>query len=479
MSKKIDLNRKSQLKLVKLESDLRKYMNRQKSDLHDIDFVNLASVTEVESGKSLSSEEFKKAIIHRMNTFAIDFKLCPGHSIILLKNNSIEFFIDFLAGFFLGVTIIPLDSSMHLEEIERVIEFSKANLIIYSDQSIKQHDKLQIELFGIAIVLFTSGTTGSPKGVLISKEALALKLEILHKFIPSDEIKNTLCFLPTFFGHGLICNSLFPIFYGSHFYIAQKLTISLASELSNYLQRHQINFFSSVPSHWELIIGFCPINSSTDLKRIHCASAPLRAEKITRILTWVGSTSFYDVYGATEMLGWFASRRISDDKNESSFDDFWDVDYDISSQQELLIKSKYMFTGYWKQVKNKSDDFFNSGDLFIDNKICGRLKNTINKNGMKINTEELNSLYIKSNVLEDVASFPIDDDFKGEDICVFIVLKKNYKLDEFKKYCSEYISKNYYPQEIIIVSSIPINSRNKTSIELLRKTYRELNEKRQ
>jgi long-subunit acyl-CoA synthetase (AMP-forming) len=158
-------------------------------NLAEILASNLSSISEIETGITLSSEQLKFAIIKKMESHSLVNQLNPGHCVVLLKNNSIEFFIDFLAFYFLGVTVIPLDESQHADDIERVILFSKANLIIDSTGTHKRYTESQSELVGIAIVLFTSGTTGTPKGVLISKEALVLKLETLHQQISSAEIK--------------------------------------------------------------------------------------------------------------------------------------------------------------------------------------------------------------------------------------------------------------------------------------------------
>ncbi len=443
-------------------------------NLAEILASSLSSISEIDTGIALSPEQFKFAIIKKMESHSLVNHLNPGHCVVLLKNNSIEFFIDFLALYFLGVTVIPLDESQHADDIERVVLFSRANLIIDSTGTHKRYTESQSELVGMAIVLFTSGTTGTPKGVLISKKALVLKLETLQQQISSAEIKNSLCFLPTFFGHGLICNSLFPLFYAENFYIAQKMTIEFAGNFSHFISDKNITFFSSVPGHWEFILGFSDEIKNDSLKRVHCASAPLKKEKIKHILSWLKLVSFYDVYGATEMLGWFACRKIESPTEDSVFDQFWNCEHKFSNERELLIKSPYMFSGYWREKVSTLDGFFETGDLFEAHKLVGRSKNIINKNGIKINTDELNSAYLRSNILVDVATFPIDDAYKGEDIGVFIVLKKDKTIEAFRKYCNDHLSILHYPSRIIPTESIPKNSRNKTSLALLKKIFMDI-----
>ena len=444
------------------------------NNLSEVSTSSLSSISEVESGKSLSSEGLKEAISLRMKLFHGSYHLVPGQCVILLNNNSIEFFIDFLALYFLEITAIPLDTNLHQNDIERVVEFSKAALIIRHVEITEKFMDVQTDLIGIALILFTSGTTGTPKGVLVSQAALKLKMEVLHRHIPLIEMENSLCFLPTFFGHGLICNSLFPIFFGKNFYVANKMSLQMADDLCSFLNAKKINFFSSVPSHWEIILEFSSLEYCSSLKRVHCASAPLKKEKIKQIIEWLGETPLYDVYGATEMLGWFGARRL-DKKNteESLFKDFWEIESKLSTENELLVKAKYMYSGYWKQLKPKNNEYFNTGDLFDQSKLTGRSKNIINKNGIKINTDELNSVYLSSELLKEVATFPVEDLFKGEDIGVFIVMKQNTIIEDFKFFCASSLSANHYPAKIILVDKIPTNSRNKTSLALLKSFYKE------
>ena len=435
----------------------------------EADSLTLASITEIESGKFLNSQDFKSLIKEKILILTNEYHIKPGQSVLLLQNNSIEFFIHFLALFCIGASIIPMDKNLKESELDNVIKFARPALII-SDQGFKTvSNSTSEELNGIALVLFTSGTTAVPKGVLISKKALLRKMEIMSNFIPVSHLERSLCFIPTFFGHGLICNSLFPLFKGQHFYLKEKMDMQLASEFNKIIDKHDISFFSSVPSHWEMILQFSAKYEGTSLRRVHTASSPLRPDSISRILEWLNGVPFFDLYGATEMLGWFASQRVVTTENAGKFDTFWKAEKLKLPNGELGVKSDYMFSGYWGN--REKEEYFNTGDLFINEKLVGRTKNVINKNGIKISTDELNLLLLKSNLLKNVGTFPLEDKYTGERIGALVALKSGISLDEFKNYCRKNLSAHYMPSEIIPVEQIPVNARGKSTLYDLKAFY--------
>ncbi len=440
--------------------------------LSEADKLSLSSITETQSNLCLTPLQFKSAIKQRIHQFHTDYQLTSGHSVLILNNNTIDFFISFFALLCMEVTVVPFDKNGHVKEIKNVIDSLKPSLIIREELWETGKGEIAEDLRGMALVLFTSGTTSTPKGVLITKRALLKKIDILAHFIPTNEIENSLCFLPTFFGHGLICNSLFPLLQGKNFYISPKLNFALAADLAALIHRYQISFFSTVPSHWELISNF-DSPKSRYLKRVHCASAPLRTQKISPIREWIKEASLYDVYGATEMLGWFAARKVEDNFKEGNFTKFWDADTRLSKNQELEVKSSYMFSGYWDGTTISTEEYFNTGDYFINNKIMGRSKNVVIKNGVNIYTDELDAELMGSNLLIAAATFPVADDFCGERIAAFVILKKGVSLESLKIFCKSNISLDRIPSDFKIVDAIPVNVRGKSSFVELQKAYLE------
>jgi acyl-coenzyme A synthetase/AMP-(fatty) acid ligase/acyl carrier protein len=436
---------------------------------NEVDQCPMADVIEYPSLVTKSSSEFKNALKHRISQFKNEYDLDQGLSVVLKKSNDIDFLIDMLALFFLGVTTTPIDPETPTNDVENILNASMASLLIEPSGVRVLNQRMVPEFMGISLLLFTSGTTGDPKGVMIGRAELMKKWRLLSENIPIDQMENTLCFVPTFFGHGLICNCLFPFFYGKKLVLAKKMNLELAKDFSDVINKFQINFFSSVPSHWNLILEFSGTKKLNSLKRVHCASSPLRSELARSVSSWLGEVQFFDVYGATEMLGWFALRKVNKNGELGSFDNFWEVEKKYSDSSELLLKSEYMFSGYWINHKSIASEYFNTGDIFQENLIKGRTKNVINKNGMKISAEDVIIVLLRSELVTDAAVVALPDQMTGERVGAIIVLKENAQIKNLKEYIQTSFSEQMRPSELIAVEKIPTNARGKvSSIELIK-----------
>lgn len=440
----------------------------------DIGRRHLSAIHEVETGKFLRSYDLKICIKNRIGSIQDNYKLKSDQCVILQKANSISFFVDFLALYFLGITVIPIDPETSQSDLSALIDSIKPALLINEVDHLVYESEGNKAFKDIALILFTSGSTSNPKGVMLSYPALERKFGLLEEKIGVDNVRNTLCFIPTYFGHGLICNSLFPIFCGDNFYIAKKLDIEFAEKLSTFLTTNNINFFSSVPSHWELITRFGKSYKEKSLKRVHSASSLLKNSQVSAILKWLGGdVKFFDVYGATEMSGWFASREVINNDVQGFFSDFWELEKENNSEGELILKSDYMFDGYWENGALVKRLKFNTGDIFRNSAIVGRTKNLININGVKIHAEDIVEDLLRSNLIDDAVAYSVSDDFAGERVGVAIVLKPNIVLENVWEYCRKHMSPIKIPGEIHILNKIPINSRGKVSVKEILKTIKE------
>lgn len=440
----------------------------------------LSPITQIETGETLSSPAFKKAIDDRRDFLSKNFNIKKGISVLLLNNNTINFFIDLFAILNLGATAVPLDANTSDFEIEKVKAHARISLTITEKGDFPEKYQ-QSGLIDKAFVIYTSGTSGDPKGIVISYDAFRKKIAVNLRRFSGEELKRPLCILPTFFGMGLFSNCIFALLNGEAtemFYIAKKCDLLLASRFVSILKENKISFFNSVLSNWDLILNFAlsPLAGDlSNLKRVQFGSNFFNAEKVRAIQNWLGDkVSLYDVYGLTEMGGSVCVSKVEKEHAGNYFTDFWSLEYKIGPENELLLKSDYMFDGYFENPSATkesftSDGFFRTGDSFINHSLNGRLKNLIVKHDTKIYPQEIDAFLINSGLVTDSYSFPINDSFSGERLGTLICLAFGVKESCVREYCSKNLSSSKIPDKIFILDKIERNARGKISSEKLNK----------
>lgn len=118
--------------------------------------------------------------------------------------------------------------------------------------------------------------------------------------------------LPTHFGHGLICNCLFPWLSGQNLFVTPPFRHDLVMRLGFLVDENHITFLSSVPAMWRLASKLARPPARGTLERVHCGSAPLSAHMWNQIREWSGTRNVCNAYGITETGSWVAGLTDTD-----------------------------------------------------------------------------------------------------------------------------------------------------------------------
>ena len=115
--------------------------------------------------------------------------------------------------------------------------------------------------------MYTSGTVGNPKGVMLSRKAVKLKILSLVKLLNLKPRAHFFSFLPFFSGHGMIPGMLVPLVSGCRMYIG-RFDAFLAFRFWALVKKHRISYFTSVPSILALLKEQIRDTQKQDLKYI-------------------------------------------------------------------------------------------------------------------------------------------------------------------------------------------------------------------
>lgn len=461
-------------------------------------FSSYGSITDCNQDKSWTPEDISKKVLSTVNELiALGFE--NGDNIFIKHSELPDFFSQLIAVWSLGGSVSCLNPNITDEELKNLMSFmspnflvdkNKINVISGSRNPKENKDNLKLYSFPDkpALILFTSGTTGIPKAVVHSFRSIISRISLNQKNIGKSNLKNTLCLLPMHFGHGLIGNSLTPFLTGSNLFIL-KNNLENLSNINYFLEKYSISFMSSVPAMWKTIIKLSFKKKIKQLNRVHIGSSPLSADLWNEVIDWTGGSEVVNMYGITETANWFSGASSRDYipkdglvgipwggqaailKNEKLYQ---------KGEGEVLISTPSIMSYYFNQKNLTETSFYNgwykTGDIAeIDELgnilIKGRLKNEINRAGLKVIPEDIDILLEKNPKIMEACCFGIEDDLLGEKVCVAIVLKENVKSDalELKDWMSLKLTREKIPEKWFFINEIPRNDRGKVNRQTVAK----------
>ena len=431
-----------------------------------------------------------------------------GDVIALSQTASFGFFADLLAVWMCGAQAVCLDVTLTEAERANVVSFAAAKfvLLVQSDEAqiwpvpklvlanfprspLRGNDHPAVAMLDDpALTLFTSGTTGDPKGVTHSFRSIKARLALNAAAIglmPSDKALLT---LPVHFGHGLIGNALSALFAGAEL-VVPPLGLTLAKSLGAIIDDHGITFMSSVPALWRMAMKLSPKPKSTGLRRVHVGSAPVSVAFLKQIEDWVGCEVF-NCYGITETANWIGAASSRDFQMRDGFvGKPWGGSAAVRTEDgvlqavgegEIVVDTPSLMTGYLSRPDLTAAAFvggwYRTGDwgtVDAAGHIClsGRVKDEINRGGFKVQPAEIDMLLERHDAVEEACTFGIPDLVGTEIVAAAVKLKDNAAVtdEELRAWAMNQLRRDAVPERWFFVADIPKTARGKLRRDAVRK----------
>lgn len=480
--------------------------------------LDVGTLHEPLSGRRWEPASVRREVARRLVHFR-QHQLQPADRVFIGYGNRLEFFADLLSVWHLGGVAVPIDARLTPFEIGTLINAATPRLFLHQgelDVAIAQVLKMRnvtpldtsavpegdeaipgssFRLDDDALVLFTSGTTGDPKGVVHTHRSLRARWISLRQALGLEAYRRTLCMLPTHFGHGLICNCLFPWLAGQELFILPPFSPEVITGLGSLIDEHEITFLSSVPSVWRLALRMARAPKKGSLKRIACGSAPLSAHLWRQIQEWGGTREVFNTYGITETGSWVAGTTGGPFEPEDGLiGEPWGAVVAILTSDDpttppgygercatgdagfVWINTPALMRGYLGRddltTRVVSQGWFMTGDLgYLDERgrlhLRGRIRDEINKGGTKVYPADIDAVVERFGAARDSCCFAIDDPLYGQNVGVALVLEDT-SADTFRalyEWMRHHLATHQLPVRWYRLDAIPRTSRGKINRE--------------
>ena len=462
---------------------------------------------------SLTYPELNKRVNKLVHSL-LNLGLEKGDKFAVLLENSIEIVEAYLAAAKTGLVVVPVHFRFVGQEILNLIENSDAQAFIVHDEFTPIIDSIKKELTNIPsdryivvgkktkgykeyneftkdspdtepnidfeckdpwIILYTSGTTGIPKGVVRSHESYIAFFLINAIDFGFNEHDVCLNVMPLYHVNSTFYTFLF-LYIGGTAYIHPARHFR-ADEILEIIEKEKITFISLIPTHYNLILNAsdeAKKRNRSSIRKLLCSSAPVTKSMKKEIMKFFPGVELYEAYGSTEAglvtvlkpedqmrkLGSIGYEAVGTDVIKL-LDEYGD-EVDIDEVGELFSRGPMMFDEYHKMPEKTESSFkgewFSAGDLAKRDEegfffIVDRKDNMIITGGEHVYPSEVQEIICSHPDVFDAAIIGLHHEKWGEQVTAIVVKRKNAKVTEkiIMKYCKDKMGGYKRPKKVIFI----------------------------
>ena len=442
----------------------------------------------------------------------------------LFLPNSPEYIYSYLASFCLGATVVPLDFMLKNDELisclshsetevliacvrpDVDLEFIKKNvpslkivIVLGETQAVSWQlpfhflmsgegfSPLQVSPTDPCMIMYTSGTTGKPKGILLNYRHLDGSPEAMKYFVDLTEKDIKLCAIPLSHIGGFIYIQNCILF---------GITLVLMDrfhplEFLKNVTQYKVTCFHIVPPMYTALLTLKHIDQFdlTSLRWVVVFGAPSSPEILERFHKYCPNAKLLNGWGMTETCPPNTVTPLDNPKIESVGKPAPNCEIQIVDDEdkvlptgqvgEIVISGWVVMQEYYKDPEGtalaKRNGFFHTGDLGrFDEEgllyIVGRKKEMIKVAGQIVFAPEVEAALCKHEAILEAAVIGVADNMRGEAVKAFVVLKEGFSISplDIKYFAKEHLANFKVPHTIEIRESLPKNRTGKIDKEALK-----------
>lgn len=463
-----------------------------------------------------------------------------GDNVVIALRNRPEFIISYFALSKIGAVAVPVNFLISKrQELEFILSHCNAKVIITEQEFLSNYEiikkniesikfllsvdggKNQPDVFDfrkllekspydayahnqnisgstICTILYTSGTTGNPKGVILTNENLLSNATSCISALDLTDKDVFLCILPMFHTFSWTATVVLPLILGCKIVIVSHITP--AGNWLNAMGRYGVTIMAAVPQLFAVLSkqanGFKKyfLQYWAFRKTRFCVSgaAPLGLNTLEHFEKKL-KIPLLEGYGLTETSPVVSVNRLKSKKSGSVGLPIGKVQVKIidenhneltcKTEGEICVKGVCVTKGYFKDTKATDESFtpdgwLKTGDIgTIDENgylyICDRKKDMIINKGLKVFPAQVEAVFLKHPAVEECAVVGISHKENEEVIYCFCVPRKETEISrqQLMQFAKDNLDPYKRPREIKILNSLPKNALNKVLKRKLRQDY--------
>lgn len=444
-------------------------------------------------------------LLHAANRVRRHLCARPDHKagalVALQLSNSVEYLAAFYGALLADCVVVPLPVTLETLRRRKIYQLCRPDVLISRSEDIDptEHDCLisELRLFeesanehplpaprrsenDLAMLLFTSGSTGAPKGVMLSHRNLLANANSILQILPIAPDDRTLVVLP--FCHAL-GNSILQTHILSGATLLLKGVLTFPSSVVAALRELRATSFSAVPEVYGLLLKYGRLGERLlpDLRYMAVAGGALRHDQSIEIARLISPASFHVMYGQSEATSRLAScppedllerggsigkpipgvkLAIMDDANR---------ELPVGAVGMLCARGGNVMCGYWGDPEGTadvlgSDGWLRTGDLARRDEdgffyIYGRANLLVKVQGNRVHPAEIESVVEASFPQISTVAIPISQGGEMR-FMLFLVSLDNKPVDlrEIRALCQRELPSYKQPVNFKVLSSLPLTS---------------------
>ncbi|MGE7927896.1 AMP-binding protein [Lysinibacillus xylanilyticus] len=437
--------------------------------------------------------------------------LIKGDHIAMLMNNGVGF-ISVLYGIWkIGGVVIPINPTYTKNEISFILQNAEVKAVVsipelepvldaikvevnsirktyFTNDQLKAlvksnssvfSDSVHLNTDDVAVILYTSGTTGKPKGALLSHGNLFYNAVDTSKALEINESDISLVALPMFHIFALTVCVGMPIVTKSKMVIMKQFS---PKEFLDLTVNQKVTFFGGVPTMYNFIYHFIKENPTAFSTITHCASggASLPVALIEAYQKDFGIT-IQEGYGLSESAGVVTLNPrkgkikpgtigYSIGNYETKIVNDLGEEVPVGVTGELICKGENVFLGYYKLEEETSATLRNgwlyTGDLAVRDEdgyisIVDRKKDLIIVGGYNVYPREVEEVLYKHHKVVEAGVIGEPNEEYGQKVVAFVVGKDGLTSEELLAHCKENLATYKLPRDVIFMNELPKTSSGK------------------